>query len=57
MNEIATIIQTVGFPIVAYLLMVKNNKDLTDIIMKLSTTLEGIDTRLEIIERNQKTNE
>lgn len=57
MNEITTIVQTVGFPIVAYLLMVKNNKDLTEIIMKLSTTLEGIDTRLEIIERNQKTNE
>lgn len=57
MNEIVQVIQSVGFPIFACFYLAKNNKELTESINKLAVTMEGMNTRLEIIERNQKINE
>lgn len=50
MNEITTLISSVGFPIVACIFMYKQQMDLNKTISDLSTTLKGIDTRIEYLE-------
>lgn len=55
MNEIASIINTVGFPIVAYFVLAKDNKELlrelTGAIKELSISMEGFNVRLTKIEK------
>lgn len=54
MNDISTFISNVGFPILACLFMYKQQQELNKTITELSTTLKGIDTRLDTIENNKK---
>lgn len=54
MNEISQLISNVGFPIVACIFMYKHIEKLQEIITRLSVTLEGIDTRLEKLEKEGK---
>lgn len=56
MTEISNLISNVGFPIVACIFMYIQQKDLNTTIQELSTTLKGIDTRLDILEK-EKINE
>lgn len=57
MDEIITIINSVGFPIVACFYMAKREEKLTKIINEVCITLKGIDTRLENVEREIEKNE
>lgn len=50
MEEITQLISNVGFPIMACIFMYKREEKLTSIINDLSTTLKGIDVRLEGLE-------
>ena len=51
MENISTLISSVGFPIFACVYMFKNNEKLISVINELSVTLKGIDNRLEILEK------
>lgn len=51
MEEIVKVINSVGFPIVACIVMYKQVEKLNGIILDLSTTLKGIDTRLDQLEK------
>ena len=53
MTEISNLISNVGFPIVACIFMYIQQKDLNRTIQELSTTLKGIDTRLDILEKEK----
>ena len=53
MTEISNLISNVGFPIVACIFMYIQQKDLNKTIQELSTTLKGIDTRLDILEKEK----
>ena len=53
MTEISNLISNVGFPIVACIFMYIQQKDLNTTIQELSTTLKGIDTRLDILEKDK----
>ena len=53
MSELANVISTIGFPIFACVYMFKNNEKLISAINELSITLMGIDTRLEILEKDR----
>lgn len=57
MDEIISIINSVGFPIVACFYMAKREEKLTEIINEVCITLKGIDTRLENVERELEKNE
>lgn len=50
MEEVITLINSVGFPIFACVYIFKNNKDLIGAINNLAVTLEGINIRLSLIE-------
>ena len=50
MEEISQFVSNVGFPIVACVFMYFNQKELNNSISELSSTLKGIDTRLDILE-------
>ena len=50
MEELSVFISNVGFPILAYIIMSINQKDLTKTIGELSTTLKLIDSRLLALE-------
>lgn len=54
MEQITNFINSVGFPILAYLLLVKNNSKLIESINELNVTLKGIDTRISILEENER---
>lgn len=54
MQEITQIISNVGFPIFACVVMYKQQAELTKTINELSTTLKGIDTRIENLEKGDK---
>lgn len=54
MEEITTIISSVGFPIVACGIMFIQQKELNQAITKLSFTLESINQRIVDIERSIK---
>ena len=53
MEDIATLISNFGFPIVACYYMAKREEKLSLLINDICVTLKGIDTRLELIERNE----
>lgn len=53
MQEITNLISNVGFPVLAYLLLLKNNEKLIESINELSLTLKGIDTRIAILEEER----
>ena len=53
MTEISNLISNVGFPIVACIFMYIQQKDLNTTNQELSTTLKGIDTRLDILEKEK----
>ncbi len=55
MNEIVTLINSVGFPIVACYYMARRDEKQTDILNQLCITLKAIETRLDIME--EKINE
>lgn len=50
-EEITTLISSVGFPIVACAVMFKQNDKLTTSLTELTTTLKGIDTRIDQLEK------
>lgn len=51
MNDLSTLISSVGFPIVACIFMYKQQLELNKSISELSATLKGIDTRIENLEK------
>lgn len=53
MGEIVTFINTVGFPIVACVVMYQQVNRLNGIILELTTTLKSIDTRLNQLEKGE----
>lgn len=53
MEDLANTISSIGFPIFACIYMFKNNEKLISAINELSITLKGIDTRLEILEKDR----
>ena len=54
MDELIKVINSVGFPIVAYFLMTRQVTSLHNIITDLSTTLKSIDTRLTMLEEKRE---
>lgn len=56
MQEISQIISNVGFPIVACIFMYKQQIELNKTITELSNTLKGIDTRLDMLEKEENYN-
>lgn len=57
MEDIISLVNSVGFPIVACFYMARREEKLTTIIHNVSVTLKGIDTRLENVERELEKNE
>ena len=53
-QEIQDFISIVGFPIVACIFMYKQNLNLQKSLSELSSTLKGIDARIDIIENDLK---
>ena len=53
MEEISQCISNVGSPIVACASMYFNQKELNKSISELSSTLKGIDTRLDILQKDK----
>ena len=53
LNDIMSLVNGVGFPIVACIFMYFNQKELNKSISELSSTLKGIDTRLDILEKDK----
>lgn len=51
MEEIVQVINSVGFPIVACIFMYNQIQKMNHVILELSVTLKGIDTRISKIER------
>lgn len=49
-NDISTLISSVGFPIVACVFMYIQQTKLNETIRELSATLKAIDTRLDTME-------
>ena len=54
MQEIQELISNVGFPIVACIFMYKQNLNLQKSLSELSSTLKGIDARIDGIENDLK---
>ena len=53
-QEIEELITNVGFPIVACIFMYKQNLNLQKSLSELSSTLKGIDARIDSIENDLK---
>ena len=53
-QEIQDLISNVGFPIVACIFMYKQNLNLQKSLSELSSTLKGIDARIDSIENDLK---
>ena len=51
MNELSSLISSVGFPIFACSVMFMQQKELNQAIVKLTITLDSINERIENIER------
>lgn len=51
MNDLSNLVSNVGFPIVACVFMYKQQVKLQETITDLTSTLKGIDTRLNQLER------
>ena len=56
MNELSELLSNVGFPIMACIFMYKQQLELNKTISELSTTLKGIDARLDNLEKGEKLN-
>ncbi len=54
MNEIITLINSVGFPIVACYYMAKRDEKTTSILRDLTVTLKGIEKTLDINNKEEK---
>lgn len=54
MDDLIKVINSVGFPIVAYFMMTRQVASLHNIITDLSTTLKSIDTRLTLLEEKRE---
>ena len=54
MDDLIKVINSVGFPIVAYFMMSRQVSSLHAIITDLSTTLKSIDTRLTMLEEKME---
>ena len=54
MDDLIKVINSVGFPIVAYFMMTRQVASLHSIITDLSTTLKSIDTRLTLLEEKRE---
>ena len=54
MNDLANLVSNVGFPIVACIFMYKQQVKLQETITDLTSTLKGIDTRLNQLERESE---
>ena len=54
MDDLIKVINSVGFPIVAYFMMTRQVSSLHNIITDLSTTLKSIDTRLTLLEEKRE---
>ena len=54
MNELTNLVSNVGFPIVACIFMYKQQVKLQETITDLTSTLKGIDTRLNQLERESE---
>ena len=52
LNEIMGLINGVGFPIVACVFMYMQVQKMNNIILELTTTLKGIDTRLDSLQEH-----
>ena len=50
MDDLIKVVNSVGFPIVAYFMMCRQVSSLHNIVTDLSTTLKSIDTRLTMLE-------
>ena len=53
-QEVQELISNVGFPIVACIFMYKQNLGLQKSLSELSSTLKGIDARIDSIENDLK---
>ena len=53
-QEVQDLITNVGFPIVACIFMYKQNLNLQKSLSELSSTLKGIDARIDSIENDLK---
>lgn len=54
MTELTNLVGNVGFPIVACFFMYKQQVKLQESITDLTSTLKGIDTRLNQLEKNER---
>ena len=54
MNDLTNLVSNVGFPIVAWIFMYKQQVKLQETITDLTSTLKGIDTRLNQLERESE---
>ena len=54
MNDLTNLVSNVGFPIVACIFMYKQQVKLQETITDLTSTLKGIDTRLNQLERESE---
>lgn len=54
MDDLIKVVNSVGFPIVAYFMMSRQVSSLHSIITDLSTTLKSIDTRLTMLEEKRE---
>lgn len=50
MNELITLINGVGFPIVACFYMARRDEKTTDILNQICITLKAMETRLDVME-------
>lgn len=57
MQEIINIINSVGFPIVACMIMFNQNSKLSNAISELNITLTKIQSDIDILKHNQKQGE
>lgn len=57
MQEIVNIINSVGFPIVACMIMFNQNSKLTNAISELNITLTKIQSDIDSLKNNQKQGE
>lgn len=57
MNEIINIINSVGFPIVACMIMFNQNSKLSNAISELNITLTKIQSDIDSLKHNQKQGE
>ena len=54
MSDLTNLVGNVGFPIVACFFMYKQQVKLQESITDLTSTLKGIDTRLNQLEKNER---